>query len=157
MIKKIGLLIISTILVGCPNTDTIVKNPSPKDITGDWETLFDNSTVPYLLLRMSAEGTGKLVAAGDEGAGIVFDLHSFKTLKSSFVLTANPSVDEEDKDDEVMKFEGTLDDGLLCFKPINPDEDTGVLDKAFNICFSRLEKLEEYRKSALKIENKRLF
>lgn len=137
--------------MGCPNTDARVKNPTPKDIEGVWEALYDNSTIPYLLLRMDDKGIGKVIGAGDEGAGKIFDLHSFETLQKSFFIIAELATDEEDADDEVMKFEGTLSDGLLCFASINPDEEAETPDAELNICFARFKKLAEYRKSALAI------
>ncbi len=155
MNKLICILVFVSILFGCSKPDTVVKNPSLSDIEGKWEGLHASNYLPYFLLNMNSEGKGVVITANEEAAGKIFDLHSFVSFERSFHIIGELVFDEDENEQESIKFEGVLDNGLLCFEPIevkdeNEEEDTE------SICFIRIGKIEDFRNRALEVINEPL-
>lgn len=126
-------------LAGCPfDPKARIYNPAPKDVKGQWETLSINQLAPYALLEFDSKGDGKLVFVTDKDVSDVLYTSEFKSSKDGFTIKAHFPED----DAEII--EGSIVYGQLCFKL----EDSSELGSAEYICFTRAEKIPEYRKKA---------
>lgn len=137
------LLIVFFFLVSCQ--DTRLENPKPSDVEGLWETLSVMQFMPYGLLKMNTKGEGVLIGVNEEAVGEIVRFHSFKTHERKFELTMH--LVNEGELDEPIQITGSIDRGQLCFN-VPEDEKFQEHMSYYWVCFTRSEKVNDFRKQA---------
>ena len=131
LINKTLVLIAVLFLSGCPfDPDSVVYNPKISDIEGSWEMI---GIIPYGVIEFDPKGNGLLIGVSKEGHSFISKFESFKSGEKWFTILWRGFEEE----DEPERIQGQIVYGQLCFSDLE--------DSDMSFCFTRSDKLAEYK------------
>lgn len=137
----IGLIFLS----GCQEDRSVVTfSPKPSDVEGVWESLSLYQFFPYAALKMSPDGSSKVVFVTTRNTTIEATLSNFETKEESFFITLTGT----EEGDEPELWEASLKRGQLCFFMSDSAPGEMLDDEVPFACFTRATDVNQYRKVA---------
>ena len=148
MIRPILLSVALVFLTGCPyDPDRIQINPKIKDIIGLWEGRGLSDSIPYSLVELRLDGTGDVVVSGETGAEVYAEIKEIRFFRNSFEFELHHLKEKE----KLFTLTAQLVYGQICITKMDGE---AFFEKKGPIwCFVREQKLDQYKKNAIKSYN----